>query len=707
MSAVARAIPSPPGGRWDGARLTRSVCWPVHSGRACPRFRGTRNHPGQSKVTLPRLAVSFWIAAGPWFVPVQQAASPPDFAGSIFPRLEAHNCRACHNASGVASETRLHFPDSSAPATVIEQFGRSLTTLVDRQNPSRSLLILKPTNAVPHTGGPLVAEGSEDERLLTDWVEYLASLDESEDLQKGPSARSVPEPLRRLTHAEYDNTVFHLLGDRTKPSRNFPPEDFVNGYTNQSSAQAINSALADAYSTAAEKLAGNAFRYGDENGLIPCEPVGAADRSCAESFVREFGLRAYRRPLHQAEVTALWNLLISWALKSDSFTEGAATVVEAILQSPEFLYVAPDGVDGPSRQYDIASRLSYALWDSPPDKQLLVLAAEGQLASPEAVERTARSMLDHPAARDAFDRFFAQWMRFDRLLNAVKDRNRYRNYSREVAESMTEESLRLFRHLVWNDIDFREFFSADYTFVDDFLTVIYAMPDPEEPFGLMRYPANSMRGGILGHGTYLAQTGKPINTSPTERGLFVREHFLCQSIPPPPPGVDASLPPLKLGDRPMTVRETMTQLHASHEACASCHRLVDPIGFGFEHFDTIGAFRETEPVHVDPTPQQKERGMETETHQLPIDPSGLIAGIANSEFSSPREAGLVLAESKACHKCLVKQVFRYIFGRHETGDDADLIAGAYNRFQRSGFQFRELVLGLVVSREYLRTDWEE
>ena len=632
-------------------------------------------------------------------------ATAPDFVNGLYARLETHNCRACHNASGVASETRLHFPESGARPEVIERFGASLQGLVDRSEPANSLLLAKPTNRISHTGGPLIAIASEDERLLAEWVGHLASLPVPGAVTEETGRRNTPEPIRRLTHAQYDNSVGDLLGDRTRPSRNFPPEDYVNGYTNQASSQAVSVALAEAYSLAAEKLARNAFRYGDENDLIPCEPAGPSDRDCAEGFVREFGMRAYRRPLGPAETATLADLLLEWAARDGSFLAGAAIVVEATLQSPEFVFLAPQGPDSPHGQFEIASRLSYALWDTLPDRELFDLAAAGRLNGKAEIEKVARRMLARRAAGDALDRYFAQWMRFDRLRDSVKDRNTYRNYSSEVANSMTEESRRLFRHLVWNDIDFREFFSADYTFVDDFLTAIYEIPDPEEPFGMTPYPDGSMRGGILGHGTFLAQTGKPINTSPTERGLFVREHFLCQTIPPPPPGVDASLPPLSLGAKPKTARETMASVHASQESCASCHKLVDPIGFGFEHFDTVGAYRQTEPVRVDPTPQQERDGMKAETHQLAIDSSGLIAGIADSAFRSPREAGRVLAGSEACQKCVVKQLFRYVFGRHETKNDADLIDHAYNRFQQSGFLFRELVLTLVVSQEYLRTNW--
>lgn len=634
---------------------------------------------------------------------IPSAAAPPiDFRQDLYARLEAHNCRACHNASGVASETRLHFPEQGAPPSAIQRFGENMHVLVDRNEPGASLLLAKPTNRIPHTGGPLIAAGSEDERLLAAWAEHLATRSAPQRASESGPQTPLVGPVRRLTHAQYDNSVRDLLGDRTRPSRSFPPEDYVNGYTNQASSQAITPALAEAYGSAAEKLARHAFRYGDEGGLVPCDPSGPTDRACAQAFVRDFGSRAYRRPLDQAETEKLVDLLLLWAARRNSFLVGASAAVEAILQSPSFLFVTSRGPDSPTRQYEIASKLSYALWDSLPDSDLVRRASRGELTTLASIEQQAKRMLDRPAARETLDRFFAQWMRFDKLRGAVKDRGLFRNYGPEVAESMTEESRRLFSHVVWNDIDFREFFTAGYTFVDDFLTDVYDLPDPDAPFARTRYPLDSPRGGILGHGTFLAQTGKPVSTSPTERGLFVREHFLCQTIPPPPPGVDASLPPLSLGAEPMTARKLMTGVHAKDESCASCHRLVDPIGFGFEHFDTVGAFRETEPVRVEPTPRQEQQGMKTEIHELPIDSAGFIAGVPNSEFRSPREAGQVLAASAACHKCVAKQLFRYFFGRHETRGDAELIERAYNRFRGSGFLFRELILELVVSREFLQ-----
>ena len=229
----------------------------------------------------------------------QQEASFPD---GLYRILEGQHCRACHNSSGVASSTRLHFPESGASREAIMAFGLELAQLVDRSSPESSLLLLKPTNRIQHTGGPLIEVGSEDERMLASWVKFLASRAPSATDLGSQTAKRVREPLRRLTHVQYDNTVRDLVGDRTRPARSFPEEDFVNGYTNQASSQAITPLLAEGYAIAAAKLARNAFRYGDENRLVPCEPRSAVDRGCAESFLRGFGKKAYRRPLHDTEL---------------------------------------------------------------------------------------------------------------------------------------------------------------------------------------------------------------------------------------------------------------------------------------------------------------------------------------------------------------------------------------------------------------------
>ena len=191
-----------------------------------------------------------------------------------------------------------------------------------------------------------------------------------------------------------------------------------------------------------------------------------------------------------------------------------------------------------------------------PGDDLLRAAGRGELATAEQVEAAARRMLDDPRARSAMDEFLAQWMRFDRVLEATRDRRRFREFNAEVAAAMVEETRRLFNHLVWGDRNFMEFFTADYTFVNADLARLYGLPAPAEEFAKVDYPADSGRSGVLGHGSFLVLTSKPAETSPTARGLFVRNHFLGQEIPPPPAGVNTVLPNVT-EDAPMTNRQRL------------------------------------------------------------------------------------------------------------------------------------------------------
>ena len=207
--------------------------------------------------------------------------------------------------------------------------------------------------------------------------------------------------LRRLTHSQYNNTVRDLIGDYSRPADRFPPEDFVGGFKNQTRSQGIPPVLEDAYSRAAERMALNAFRAGDVTDLIPCKPgVRARDAKCRDQFVRAFGERAFRRPLTSVEVQRYNDLFAEQAAKAGTFLEGARVVVEAMLQSPKFLFHVDGGRTG-GRSVITRSRigLSYFLWDTMPDRALLDAAAKGELRTPDGLERVARSHARRTSAR--------------------------------------------------------------------------------------------------------------------------------------------------------------------------------------------------------------------------------------------------------------------------------------------------------------------
>jgi hypothetical protein len=555
---------------------------------------------------------------------------------------------------------------------------------VQTGQPDASLLLLKPTNRIAHAGGERIKQGSEEERILRTWVEYLAALPESTSHQTRSQPSKTRLVLRRLTHSQYNHTVRDLLGDESRPADQFPKEDFVHGFTNQAEGQPVSPLLAEAYARAAERLTRTAFRGGDSRRLVPCRTDAAG---CRGEFIRTFGRKAFRRPLDDGEVKRYEAL---FAQEKD-FLSGAQVVVETMLQSPHFLFHLAQGA------YGVAGRLSYFLWDTLPDEELFRAAKAGELDTPVGIEKQVSRMLGDSRAQDALDEFLAQWMRFDRLRNAIRDRRLFPEFTAELVGAMTEETRRLFRSLVWEDRDFREFFTASYAFLSPELAKLYGVPAPTEPWGRVEFAPDSERAGVLGQATFLALTSKPTETSPTERGLFVREHFLCQVVPPPPAGVNTTLPPVT-DEKPMTTRERL-QIHLSNPACSGCHSLVDPVGFGFEKFDAVGKHREKQLVTIFPTFDETstKRKVQPTEYKLSIEAEGDVLGLKDARFQSPRQLGGILAGEPGCQKCVAKMLFRWASGRPEEPDDQPLIEAALERFRKSGFRFRELVVATAVS----------
>ncbi len=644
---------------------------------------------------MPRHAIAIFL-----FTAVCGFSQQGPFAKGLYPVLEKADCHNCHRSNGVASPTRLHFPDAGASAQQIEAFGRSLVMFVNREKPESSLLLTKPTNRIAHAGGERIKKDSADETAVQQWIAELAKLSGAElakalkyrEEQAQGRGHATPRiELRRLTHSQYNNTVRDLLGDQTSPANQFPPEDFVNGFRNQSQAQNLSPLLIEAYSAAAEKLARNAFRGGDTKGLIPCK---AATPVCRSRFVREFGMKAFRRPLESAEQKRYETMMAA----EPNLIKGAQLVVEAMLQSTSFLFRLDETNDPKWRPFVTATRLSYALWDSTPDAELYASAARGDLNSPQGVERASRRLLDHPRAKESLNEFVSQWMRFDRILTAARDRRKYPRFTRETAVAMTEEAKLFIGDLVWNDRPFMNLYTAEYGFPNADLAWVYGVDPPAKEFDRVSFPNGSERAGLLGQALFLAITSKPEDSALTARGLFIREQFLCQQVPDPPAGVNTNLPPVT-ESRPQTNRDRMSE-HATNPGCATCHKLIDPIGFGFERFDAVGGRREKFQLQF-AAQRKSEAGSRRgalKTIDLDIDSKGFVAGLPGSDFSSPAELGAVMAKSQECQECVVKQYFRYTSGRTETPADRPMLRKVFNEFRDSQFKFKQMIVALMRER---------
>ena len=498
--------------------------------------------------------------------------------------------------------------------------------------------------------------------------------------------------LRRLTHSQYNNTVRDLLGDRSLPANQFPPEDFVNGFKNQYASQNLSPLLEDAYSAAAEKLARTAFRAGNAHNPVTCPPSPA----CRVAFIQSFGLHAFRRPLDAAEAAPLRGSVSEAAGLSPRAPNSSS---KRCCNRPTFCSIwktrtipnrdpTPPRAGSPTRS---GIRCPTTRCSPPPDA--------ANWTRPEGVARAARRMLDDPKAHQALDEFVGQWLRFDRVLTATKERRAFPQFTPDTALAMTQEARRFVSGLVWGNRDFTELFTAADGYPNGDLARIYGVEPPANDFDRVPFPANSERAGLLGQALFLTLTAKPDETSPTARGLFVREQFLCQHVADPPPGVNTNLPPVT---RSPADDQPRPHGHARHQQ--GLRRLPQPGGPHRLRLREVRchrpAARQAE-ADLRRRASAKARGARPKlsTVELDLDTKGQVAGIPNSSFASPKELGAVLAASPQCQECVVKQYFRYVAGRTETPADRPLIRRVFEDFRRSGFRFQEMIISMMRARE--------
>jgi hypothetical protein len=486
-------------------------------------------------------------------------------------------------------------------------------------------------------------------------------------------------PLRRLTRDEYNHAVRDLLGDASRPADAFPPDEDIGGFESNGVAP-VTQLLVERYMDAAHAVAEAAAPRID--AIAPCAP-GELKQRCASKFIGTFGRLAFRRPLCDGERAALLALYTDKERRSD-YAGGIELVVEAMLEAPQFLYRVelPEAASTragarPLDGYAIATRLSFFLWASTPDARLLDDAAAGELATRADVERAARRMLADRRAVDGLRSFHRQWLGLARLETEQKDAALFPAFTPELKDAMVEETLRFCADAVLAGGDtVKTLLTSNVTFVNAPLAKLYGVAPPSGGgFARVTLPARE-RAGVLTQASVMSALAAADQTSPVLRGKFVREQLLCDSVPPPPPDVSIARPKV---DPRLTTKQRFAQ-HRADAACAGCHAMMDPIGFGFEHYDGIGAWRAAE-------------------GRFAIDASGEVTSTddVNVAFDGAVELGARLAASKQVRRCLATQWLRYALGRSEQAEDAASLDGAYRAFERAGFDVRELIVAIAAS----------
>jgi uncharacterized protein DUF1592/uncharacterized protein DUF1588/uncharacterized protein DUF1595/uncharacterized protein DUF1587/uncharacterized protein DUF1585 len=486
--------------------------------------------------------------------------------------------------------------------------------------------------------------------------------------------------LRRLTFEQYTNTIRSLLGVATDGAPSTEPVPSVAGFPAiGASSAAVSSAGVAKFEKAARYFAELAFGPdGPREQLVPCVPSSPSDSTCFTMFVTDFGLRAFRRPLTDDEVAAYAALAEDTATTLDDVWGGLAAVTTAFLQSPNFLYLVeagePDPAD-PARyrftSYEMASRLSYFLTNDMPDDELFDAAASGELSTPEGVEVQAGRLLALPVARTSIRAFFSALFGLDGLPAMVRQAALFPKFTPTLGASMREETLLGLEAMVFDeDGDYRAAFDKNTTFVNAELAALYDLPAPTSG-GFERVTLPSHRLGLLGQAGVLAPRDHNDGTDPTRRGLFVLTRLLCEDLPLAPPA-DLAIPPAPTGE--LTARERFAE-HATNPVCASCHARTDPVGFSLEHFDAIGAYRETD------------RGMT-------IDDTGEIDG---QTYQGLAGLGAILRGHPALGPCLIQSIYHVSIGHRSTEFDAPTFGSMVATFDGAGSRILPLVAAIVSS----------
>ncbi len=418
--------------------------------------------------------------------------------------------------------------------------------------------------------------------------------------------------------------------------------------------------------------------------IFTCRPTSPGEQTeCAEDILIRLGTQAYRRPLTEVDLVALRTFYEAGA-EIGGFESGIAFALQAMLASPDFVFrfeEPPEDYE-PGESYrisdlDLASRLSFFLWGTPPDQALLDAVSRGALSSEEGLERQVVRMLADPRSEALGGRFAAQWLRLQDLEKVHPDRLMYPDFHQQLADAMQHETELFFYSLVREDRSFFDLFTADYTYVNERLAKHYGIPGITGNHFRRVELADERRRGLLGHGSVLTLTSHANRTSPVLRGKWVMEVLLGTPPPPPPPGVpDLEQTEGSDGGRMLTTRERM-EMHRSNPVCASCHKFMDPIGLALDNFDVTGKWR------------IRENGM-------PLDTQGELYD--GTPVTSPKDLRQALLERPIpLVRTFTENLMAYALGRRVEYYDKPTIRAIARDAAENDYRLSSFIMGVVKS----------
>ncbi len=511
------------------------------------------------------------------------------------------------------------------------------------------------------------------------------SFDDADEAPAPPGP--MPSAARRLTDLRYRASVKALLG--VDYTGDLPLDYDLHGYVTVGAAGITVSPYdLETYEAAAWTIAQSAVSNADDRDALmgcavlppPTEDDPTLDEGCINTFVVDLLERGWRRPPTEAEVQTLHDLFVSVADLSTP-TLGAQATVAATLLSPHFLYIVEVGKTDPTlpdervlTEWELAQRLSYFLTDAPPDAELR--AAIGTLREPGVLADHATRLLQTDQGHEALTHFFAETLELGRLETSDKDATLFPEDSPALRAAMVDELEALWQKFALEeDTDLRLILTSEAAKVTPELAALYGLEDITTETWVT-LPADQARGGLLGRAGFAALNATATRTSPTFRGKFVRMRLLCEDVPPPPEGVVASLEGSTV---PGTLRDQL-EVHMNDPACLPCHQMMDPLGFGMEHLDALGRWRDTD-------------------NGFPIDASGDLDGVT---FSDARGLGTALAGDDRFGACLARQLHRHAMGGLEGERQEELVGELAGALAEGGHKLSSLVVALVESESFQR-----
>lgn len=496
--------------------------------------------------------------------------------------------------------------------------------------------------------------------------------------------------IRRLTKAEYGNTLHDLFGVDPAIAKELPDDVVGEGYLNTLSPMQSEQYLGIANEVLGKILAppGKPPTAVQVRLFGPTPALGADVRAAAKNVARAWTRGAYRRPASEAELDVLLQVFDLGRANKLDYPASLRLMLKAVLVSPQFLYITPatetaaGSATVPLDDYQLASRLSYLLWATMPDAELSGLADRGQLHDPAVLKAQVKRMLADSRSRALFDGFGAQWLGLGVLESKTFDTAKFPQMTPAMRSAMYDEARLFFESIVRENRSLLNFVDGDYTFLNATLAPLYGLEKTVTGPQMRKVQlADANRGGILGMPGILAATSFPNRTSPVRRGVWVLEQVLGEEVPPPPPNVPALDKQDQSKVANMTLRQR-TELHRTNAVCANCHKILDPIGFGLENFDAIGRWR-----------SQDDTGGA-------IDAAGELPG--GKHFTTPKELKAIIGARKdELARNLAEKLLAYALCRQLEGYDEIVVDHLIETLAKDGYRMQTLISEIVTSYPFV------